>query len=105
MAQGTCSSRYGYSFNVCRFALLILSAGIAAAADCGGAAPYDCAVTLVQRQQFQPAIVILEKIAVQSPQDLKALNLLGIALTGAGQIAKANMRLRQALKINPRFYP
>src|SRR5438067_12866237 len=87
-------------------AILILFTRYAAAAvDCGGATPYDCAVSLVQKQQFQSAIAILDKLVVQSPQDLKALNLLGIALTGAGQIEKANTTLRQALKINPRFYP
>jgi tetratricopeptide (TPR) repeat protein len=87
-------------------AILILFTRLSAPAiDCRGAAIYDCAVSLVQAQQFQPAVVALERFLAQSPQDLKALNLLGIALTGAGQIEKANSRLRQALKINPRFYP
>jgi tetratricopeptide (TPR) repeat protein len=87
-------------------AFVVLSAAFAApAVDCGGAAPYDCAVSLVQRQQLPLAIALLDKIVAQSPQDLKALNLLGIALTGAGQIEKANTRFRQALKLNPGFYP
>jgi tetratricopeptide (TPR) repeat protein len=87
-------------------AVLVIFSGFAArAADCGGTAPYDCAVSLVQRQQLPAAIALLDKIVAQSPQDLKALNLLGIALTGAGQIERANARFRQVLKLNLRFYP
>ena len=81
--------------------LFVLSAGLVAAADCN----YDCAVSLVQRQQFTGAIAALDKIVTQSPQDLRALNLLDIALTQAGQIEAANTRFQQALKINPQFYP
>ena len=82
--------------------LVILSAGLGAAAiDCN----YDCAVSLVQRQEFTAAIVALDKIVTQAPQDLKALNLLGIALTQAGQIDQANGRFQQALKVNPKFFP
>src|SRR5215831_3706960 len=87
-------------------AVLVLSAALGTAAvDCGGAAPYECAISLVQRQQLSPAIALLDKIIAQSPQDFKALNLLGIALTAAGQIEKANARFRQVLKLNPRFNP
>jgi len=87
-------------------AVLVLSAALATAAvDCGGAAPYECAISLVQRQQLSPAIALLDKIIAQSPQDFKALNLLGIALTAAGQIEKANARFRQVLKLDPQFYP
>jgi tetratricopeptide (TPR) repeat protein len=88
------------------FALLaVFLPSAVAAADCGAAAPYDCAVALVKSDRFAPAIEILDKIVAQAPQDLKALNLLGIALTGAGQIDKANARFRQVLKLDPAFYP
>ena len=40
-----------------------------------------------------------------SPRDLKALNLMGIALTGAGRRDAANERFEAALAIDPRFYP
>jgi len=82
--------------------LVILTAGLGAAAiDCN----YDCAVSLVQRQEFTAAIAALDKIVTGAPRDLKALNLLGIALTQSGKIDQANARFLQALKINPRFYP
>jgi tetratricopeptide (TPR) repeat protein len=86
--------------------ILLLSPAFAAPpVDCAGAAPYDCAVYLVQRRQFSPAITLLDKIVAQAPQDLKALNLLGIALTAAGQVEKANARFREVLKLDPAFYP
>jgi tetratricopeptide (TPR) repeat protein len=39
------------------------------------------------------------------PKDLRVLNLLGIALTGAGRPEDANARFREALAIDPRFVP
>jgi tetratricopeptide (TPR) repeat protein len=74
-----------------------------AADDCNGAPPYECAVTLVQRGRFPAAIDLLEKLTAESPQNLKALNLLGIALSGAGNLEKANARFRQALQADPAF--
>ena len=71
---------------------------------CGPAA-YDCALYHVARHEFGPAIRYLEKSLKAKPGDLKALNLMGIALTGSGQIEKANHQFRRALEINPRFYP
>src|SRR5581483_2832741 len=76
-----------------------------AADDCNGAPPYDCAVTLVQRGRFPAAIEVLEKLTAESPQNLKALNLLGIALSASGNLEKANARFRQALQADPAFLP
>jgi Flp pilus assembly protein TadD len=81
---------------------VLLAASAAYAADCGPT-PHDCAVSQVQRQDFPSAVSTLDKIVSASPRDLKALNLLGIALTGAGQIDKANARVRQALR-NRRYW-
>jgi len=75
-----------------------------APASCS-AATYDCAIAQVQRHEFAPAIVTLELLAAKSPRDLKILNLLGIALTGAGKPDAANARFRAALAIDPRFAP
>src|ERR1035438_7724223 len=76
-----------------------------AADDCNGLPPYDCAVALVQRGRFPAAIDLLEKLTAESPQNLKALNLLGIALSGAGNLEKANARFEQALQADPAFLP
>jgi tetratricopeptide (TPR) repeat protein len=48
---------------------------------------------------------VLEKLTAESPRNLKALNLLGIALSAAGDLEKANERLRQALQIDSAFLP
>ena len=71
--------------------------------DC--ATPYDCAVLQVQRQEFAPAIRALEQIVAASPRNLRALNLLGIALTGIGRRDEGNARFRAALAIDPQFVP
>ena len=66
---------------------------------------YECALTYVEQQNFQAAIQSLTAELQQHPQNLNALNLLGIALTGAGQPQKAVAKFKQALAVNSRFYP
>jgi tetratricopeptide (TPR) repeat protein len=85
-------------------ALILLFAGTAGGADCGPTA-YDCAVAQVTRQDFAGAIRSLGGVLQASPRDLKALNLLGIALTGAGRIDEGDQRFQQAIAIDPTFYP
>src|SRR6266550_4210143 len=67
--------------------------------------PYDCAMFDVGRGDFAAAIRLIEQVLVAAPTDLKALNLGGIALTGAGRIDEANARFRDAVRLDPRFYP
>ncbi|HEY7516490.1 MAG TPA: tetratricopeptide repeat protein, partial [Vicinamibacteria bacterium] len=83
--------------------LLFLSAPTPAA-DCGHTA-YDCAIFHVGRREFDVAIRYLDQQLTASPRDLKALNLMGIALSGAGRKDAANERFKAALAIDPRFYP
>jgi predicted Zn-dependent protease len=85
-------------------AVLTTAAFRANAADCVQA-PYDCAVSYVERQEFTSAVHLLEQLVEKEPRNLKALNLLGIALTGANRIDAADARFREALRIDPRFYP
>ena len=62
-------------------------------------------MSLVQGGKSGPAIEILEKILGQSPRDLRALNLLGIALIGSGRRDEASRRFEQAVHVDPRFVP
>jgi tetratricopeptide (TPR) repeat protein len=87
------------------FLILALPLITWAADDCNGAPPYDCAVALVQRGRLPAAIDLLEKLTAESPQNLKALNLLGIALSASGNLDKANARFEQALQADPAFLP
>jgi tetratricopeptide (TPR) repeat protein len=66
---------------------------------------YECALFYVEHQNFQAAIQSLSAALQQQPYNLNALNLLGIALTGAGQRQKAAATFKQALVVNPHFYP
>jgi tetratricopeptide (TPR) repeat protein len=75
-----------------------------AAAECGATA-YDCAVFYVGRHAFAAAMGYLDRQLAAAPRDLKALNLMGIALTGAGRKDAANERFRAALAIDPGFTP
>jgi len=68
-----------------------------------GSTPYECAVSEVQRGDFDAAIRSLNDLLSRAPGDLKALNLLGIALSSAGRPDEANVRFREALRIDPTF--
>jgi tetratricopeptide (TPR) repeat protein len=74
------------------------------AADCGSTR-YDCAVYYVGHRDFPAAIQALNEELQQSPRNLKALNLLGIALTESGRVEQANSKFKSALAIDPAFYP
>ena len=75
-----------------------------AAAECT-AAPYDCAIAHVERQEMAAAVRILEPLVLREPRNLKAQNLLGIALTAAGRVDAADARFREALKADGTFSP
>ena len=86
----------------------ILLAGLSFATwadDCKGPQTYDCAVALIQQGRFPVAAGVLENLLAESPRNVKALNLLGIALSAAGNLEEANRRLRQALEVDPGFAP
>jgi tetratricopeptide (TPR) repeat protein len=66
---------------------------------------YDQALNYMQHQQVGPAITLLQQILANAPTDVKAHNLMGIALTASGRLEEANSHFRRALEINPDFYP
>jgi tetratricopeptide (TPR) repeat protein len=71
----------------------------------GCGTPYDCALAQVQRQEFAAAIPALQRLTTEDPKDLRALNLLGLALTGVQNLREANRWFQKALSIDPRFVP
>jgi predicted Zn-dependent protease len=86
------------------FFLLSVSAAPAQTAQAACAA-YDCALSLVERGEFGAAIRALDQVLTSSPGDLRALNLLGIALTGTGKTAEARAKFTEAVRRDPTFYP
>jgi Flp pilus assembly protein TadD len=63
------------------------------------------AEALVRQGQFDEAIAILQPLLASKPRNLKALNLLGIALTQKGDLPAANREFSRALQLDPKFYP
>lgn len=84
--------------------LSLFVSSLASAVDCGST-PYDCALQSIGRHDLSAAIPFLNEALRQDPQNLKALNLLGIALTESGHIAQANVQFKRALSIDPDFVP
>ena len=77
---------------------------VRAATECASS-PLDCATAHIQRHEFAAAIELLAPWLARTPRDLRALNLFGIALTGAGRLDEANARFAAALAIDPDFHP
>ena len=63
------------------------------------------ALAHLRKKEIKQGITVLKTILEQDPRDLNANNLMGIALTGAGQIAEANSFFRKVLEMNPDFLP
>ena len=63
------------------------------------------AESLLRQRHFDEAIAILRPLLASEPRNLKAVNLLGIALTQKGDLAAANREFSQALQLDPKFYP
>jgi tetratricopeptide (TPR) repeat protein len=82
----------------------LLPFDVHAGQECGPI-PYDCAASHVARGELTEALAILERVLAETPANLKALNLAGIALTGARRTDEANARFLEALRLDPRFYP
>lgn len=68
-------------------------------------ADYQTAVSFVQQGQFDRAFPILQRILDRSPNDLKARNLMGIALSAAGRREEANEHFKKVLSLEPKFVP
>lgn len=61
--------------------------------------------SLIRAGKSGQAIALLKPILAQTPDDPRARNLLGLALTSQGDLPAANREFVQALKSDPKFYP
>ena len=64
---------------------------------------YNRAEALVRQGQYDQGIALLRPLLEAEPRNLKALNLLGIALTQKGDLSAANREYARALQLDPRF--
>jgi Flp pilus assembly protein TadD len=68
------------------------------------AAEYAQAETLVRQGQWDQGIMLLKQLLDTEPNNVKARNLMGIALTGKGDVAAADQEFNRALQLDPHFY-
>jgi tetratricopeptide (TPR) repeat protein len=92
----------GRNFSFGLSLILTISANLSSQAS---APNYQAAIQFVQQGQFERGIPIILQILEASPSDLKARNLLGIALSGAGRKKEANTEFRKILAMQPGFLP
>src|SRR5215469_17248831 len=68
-------------------------------------ADYSAAAAYIQQGHAGQSIPLLQGILSAHPTDLKALNLLGIALLNLGRKEEAAAQFTKALQIDPAFNP
>src|SRR5215831_20704531 len=64
---------------------------------------YEQAANSIQSGRFAEAVRILEPRLQQAPRDLKALTLMGMAVSADGRLEEGNRYYRQALEVNSSF--
>jgi tetratricopeptide (TPR) repeat protein len=79
--------------------------GLALACPLGASSPYDQVVLYIEQGKLNSAISLLKRILKKSPHDVKAQNLMGLALTASGKLPEANVYFKRAVKLDPKFYP
>ncbi len=62
------------------------------------------AAQLIQEGKPEEAIALIQRMLQQSPQDFRAHNLKGIALSAANRLEEANASFERAYKISPKFH-
>jgi tetratricopeptide (TPR) repeat protein len=66
---------------------------------------YAQAETLVRQDRWDEGIALLRQVLAAEPENLKAHNLMGIALSGMGDVSGAGAEFERAVRIDPRFVP
>lgn len=95
-------------FHSRRALLLALVCALIASAPTASAATsetYSQAEALVRQGQWDQGISLLTELLKADPENLKALNLLGIALTGKGDLTAADREFQHAVRLDPHFGP
>ena len=81
---------------------VLLVAALLAASD---SPEYTRAAAMVRDGEWDQAIGVLQPLLKSSPNNPKVLNLLGLALTGKGDLTEANKEFLSALEVDASFYP
>jgi Flp pilus assembly protein TadD len=67
--------------------------------------PLERAARFISEGKPRSAITLLQQVLARSPRDVRALNLMGIAVTTSGNLREANVYFNKAIQLNPKFYP
>jgi protein O-GlcNAc transferase len=67
--------------------------------------PLQQAADHIREERWSSAIEILEAALARSPDEVRALNLLGIALSSSGRRQEAHAQFEKAVALAPRFHP
>jgi tetratricopeptide (TPR) repeat protein len=93
-------------FRICRLAMwLLCSLAPCAISVRAQDSDYRTAVSLTQQGQFDQAFPLIQRILDRHPNDLKARNLMGIALSATGRREEANEHFKKVLALEPKFVP
>ena len=84
-------------------AFVLFAASLPSTAQMSG--DYTSAEALIRAKEWDKGITVLQLLLKSEPQNLKALNLLGIAWTGKGELIKANAEFKRILELKPGFVP
>ncbi len=85
--------------------LLVASIDAQSAKPPASTGAYQQAEILVKAHHWDEGLSLLQPLLRKNPQDLKALNLAGLAYTGKGDLRGANDYFQKALRIRPDFVP
>src|SRR6266581_7601366 len=80
-------------------AFVLFAASLPSTAQMSG--DYASAEALIRAKEWDKGITVLQLLLKSEPQNLKALNLLGIAWTGKGELIKANAEFKRILELKP----
>jgi predicted Zn-dependent protease len=69
------------------------------------AATYSQAEELIRNHQWDQGLALLQQLLKREPNDLKVLNLTGLAYTGEGDAKRADTYFERILKTRPEFVP
>jgi tetratricopeptide (TPR) repeat protein len=94
--------RCAVTSSACLSFLILAALGTVGRADDSGAA-YTHAESLIREHQWDQGLGILKQLLKSHPNDIRTLNLTGLAFTGKGDPEQADVYFKAALKMDPHF--
>ena len=104
--RGRCTSGHRTTWRFLRAVVLASCfVGLQRGAPAQTTGDYAQAEALVRAHQWDQGLALLENLLKTEPHNVRDLNLAGLALTGKGEIARADEYFKKALAVSPGFVP